>query len=60
MGTSLCLRSTDRVVFSNGEIFYTYEDMNDSIIPYESMNEQLADLKGIHSDESAKGNLYWL
>lgn len=31
-----------RVVFSNGETFYTYEDMNDSIIPYESMNEQLA------------------
>ena len=30
-----------RVVFSNGEMFYTYEDMNDSIIPYESMNEQL-------------------
>ena len=48
-----------RVVFSNGETFYTYEDMNDSIIPYESMNEQLADLKGIHSVSHAKGNLYW-
>ena len=48
-----------RVVFSNGEMFYTYEDMNDSIIPYESMNEQLADLKGIHSVSHAKGNLYW-
>ena len=48
-----------RVVFSNGETFYTYEDMNDFIIPYESMNEQLADLKGIHSVSHAKGNLYW-
>lgn len=48
-----------RVIFSNGEMFYTYEDMNDSIIPYESMNEQLADLKGIHSVSHAKGNLYW-
>ena len=48
-----------RVVFSNGETFYTYEDMNDSIIPYESMNEQLADLKGIHSVSHVKGNLYW-
>lgn len=48
-----------RVVFSNGEAFYTYEDMNDSIVPYEVMNTQLAELKGIQAVDHAYGNLYW-
>lgn len=48
-----------RVVFSNGDYFYTYEDMNDTIIPYASMNEQLHELKNIHSVTPVKGNLYW-
>lgn len=48
-----------RVVFSNGESFYTYEDMNDSIVPYEAMNEQLAELKEIHAVSHASGSNYW-
>lgn len=48
-----------RVVFSNGESFYTYEDMNDSIVPYEAMNEQLAELREIHAVSHASGNHYW-
>ncbi|WP_330941873.1 triple tyrosine motif-containing protein [Bacteroides sp. MSB163] len=49
-----------RVVFSNGKAFYTYEDMADSIISYEVMNEQLAELKGINDVSHAGGNMYWL
>ena len=48
-----------RVIFSNGESFYTYEDMNDSIVPYDAMNEQLAELKEIHAVSHASGNHYW-
>ena len=48
-----------RVVFSNGNYFYTYEDMNDTIVPYVSMNEQLSELKNIHYVAPIKGNLYW-
>lgn len=48
-----------RVVFSNGELFYTYEDMNDSIVPYEVMNAQLAELKGILAVSHAYDNMYW-
>lgn len=48
-----------RVVFSNGEEFYTYEDMGDSIVPYQVMNEQLAELKGIHAVDQANGSNYW-
>lgn len=49
-----------RVVFSNGKAFYTYEDMTDSIISYEVMNEQLPELKGINDVSHAGGNMYWL
>ncbi len=48
-----------RVIFSNGESFYTYEDLNDSIIPYKAMNEQLSELKGIHAVNHASGDFYW-
>ncbi len=48
-----------RVVFSNGKAFYTYEDMTDSIIPYEVMNEQLSELKGINDVSHAGGDMYW-
>ncbi|MCZ4299574.1 hypothetical protein O4G74_16050, partial [Henriciella marina] len=37
-----------RIVFSDGEKFYTYDDIADSIIPYELMNDQLGSLRGIH------------
>ena len=49
-----------RVVFSNGKAFYTYEDMTDSIISYEVMNEQLPELKGINDVSHEGGNMYWL
>lgn len=48
-----------RVVFSNGNAFYSYEDMTDSIVPYEVMNKQLAELKEIKAVSHANGNYYW-
>ena len=39
--------------------FYTYEDMTDSIVPYETMNEQLAELREIKTVSRASGDRYW-
>lgn len=34
--------------------------MTDSIVPYETMNEQLMELKGIKTVSHANGDYYWL
>lgn len=59
-GASFALfKINGRIIFSNGEAFYTFEDMNDSIVPYETMNEQLSELKDINAVSHANGNSYW-
>ena len=58
-GSFTLFKINGRVVFSNGEYFYTYEDMTDSIVPYETMNEQLMELKGIKTVSRANGDYYW-
>lgn len=59
-GASFALfKINGRIIFSNGEAFYTFEDMNDSIVPYETMNEQLSELKDINAVSHANGNAYW-
>lgn len=58
-GSFTLFKINGRVVFSNGEYFYTYEDMTDSIVPYETMNEQLAELREIKTVSRASGDRYW-
>ena len=58
-GSFTLFKINGRVVFSNGEYFYTYEDMTESIVPYETMNEQLMELKGIKTVSHANGDYYW-
>lgn len=58
-GSFTLFKINGRVVFSNGEGFYTYEDMTDSIVPYQIMNEQLVELKGIKTVSHANGDYYW-
>lgn len=48
-----------RVAFSDGKQFYTYDDIIDTIIPYKSMNEQLAHVKGVHTVDKAHDDFYW-
>ena len=35
------------------------DSMTDSIVPYETMNEQLRELKGIKTVSHANGDYYW-
>lgn len=58
-GSFTLFKINGRVFFSNGEYFYTYEDMTDSIVPYETMNEQLAELREIKTVSRASGDRYW-
>lgn len=48
-----------RIVFSDGEWFYTYDDIADTIILYRAMNEQLSRLKGIHTVNLKENDQYW-
>ena len=45
VGSFTLFKINGRVVFLMGNISITYEDMTDSIVPYETMNEQLMELK---------------
>lgn len=58
-GTCSLFKINGRVVFSDDDSFYTYDDVVDSIIPYQAMNEQLAGLKGVYSVNQMRGELYW-
>ena len=50
---------SNRIVFSNGEKFFTWDDLNQKIIPYSDFNTALGDFQSatsiIHVDESN----YW-
>lgn len=54
------MKINGRIVFSNGRGFYTYEDINDRILPFDAMNRCLPDLKNIHQSVYVKEELYWL
>lgn len=58
-GSFTLFKINGRVVFSDGEAFYTYEDMTDSIVSYVAMNEQLVGLKAIKAVSHESGNSYW-
>lgn len=48
-----------RIVFSDRNRFYTYEDIQDTIIPYTLLNEQLPDLTDTYKVVEFDGTRYW-
>jgi len=48
-----------RVVFTNSDQFYTYDDLKDSIVPYDALNKALGLFKTSHKVVHFKGDLYW-
>lgn len=48
-----------RIVFTNGEKFYTYDDINKSIIPYEQLNYDIPLLSDSKSITSVNDTLFW-
>ena len=50
----------NRIVFTTEEMLYTYDDLNDSIIPYHFLNEELKDLAAAKRIIPAPDHHYWL
>ncbi len=49
----------NRIVFSTGEQFYTYNDLNDSIILYDQLNQALGEHARAHRVVPAGDQHYW-
>lgn len=49
----------DRIVFSTYEKFFTYDDLNDTIIPYNELNSQLGEYTRSHRVVAAPNHHYW-
>lgn len=50
----------NRIIFATGQSFFTYDDLNDTIIPYDLLNEETGAFKQSRSITSMDENLYWL
>lgn len=48
-----------RILFTDGNLFYTYDDMSRKIIPYEQMNEQYASLANSYRIVEVDNDRYW-
>lgn len=48
-----------RLVFTSGTQLYTYNDLNDSIVPYTYLNEHLQEFASAHRIIKAPNNRYW-
>ncbi|MEX0986362.1 MAG: hypothetical protein WD052_02710 [Bacteroidales bacterium] len=49
----------NRIVFTTGEKLYTYDDINDTIIPYEQLNRSLGKYTSAHRIVKAPDHHYW-
>jgi hypothetical protein len=48
-----------RIVLTDGKQFYTYEDLSDSIVPYDLLNKEFPDLGDTYRVVSLHNNLFW-
>lgn len=48
-----------RVVFTTGRMIYTYDDINDTIIPFSFLNEMTGEYAASHRIVNGPGNHYW-
>lgn len=49
----------NRVVFCNGDIMYTYDDLEEKLVPYDALNSALGVFKTAHKIIYFTENLYW-
>ncbi|MFH0757887.1 MAG: regulator [Bacteroidota bacterium] len=50
----------NRIVFTTGRMFYTYNDLEDRIIPYGALNRGLADFASAHRVVPGLDHHYWM
>lgn len=49
----------NRIVFTTGDILYTYDDINDSIVPYTQVNDVLGEFSKAHRIVKSENHHYW-
>jgi DNA-binding CsgD family transcriptional regulator len=49
----------NRIVFTTNEQLYTYDDLNDTIVPYESLNQSIDKYRLSHRIIEAPNHHYW-
>lgn len=49
----------NQIVFTTGEKLFTYDDINDSILPYDRLNDNLEKYAGCHRIINAGNHYYW-
>jgi len=50
----------NRIIFTTGEKLYTWDDMNQRIVPYDIINNQLNGFENCRRIVALPNNLYWL
>ncbi|MFW6259360.1 MAG: hypothetical protein ACOC1R_00355, partial [Tangfeifania sp.] len=50
----------NRIVFTTENLIYTYDDLNDTIIPFEKLNQQLGEFSKAHRIIKGPDSHYWL
>ncbi len=54
------LKVNGRIVFSENNKLYTYDDIEQKIVPYDKLNESLSGISGIHTAKPINNNLFWI
>lgn len=49
-----------RIVFSDNKKLYTFDDLNQKIIPYDELNKSLSNTSDIHYSKPIDDNTFWL
>lgn len=54
------IRLGGRLLFSNGKGFHVYDDLNDTIVPYNSVNQKLSSYPAIKKMSNSADGLLWV
>ena len=49
-----------RIIFSDNKKLYTFDDLNQKIIPYDELNKSLSNTSDIHYSKPIDDNTFWL
>lgn len=49
-----------RIAFTDGDTFFTYDDLTSSVVLYDVLNEVAGDVKGVHNATRGRGTTFWM
>lgn len=57
--TNQVFKIDNRIVIPSGKLMYRWDDINNKVIPYKELNEQIEEFKSAGTIVSIPGNKYW-